>query len=83
MYFITTKRMLEVCFSVHPNIQYRTVFIWQIDLFKRVRDFCLFWLPRNSSNGTALTKHPCSHIIVYRNKSADGLCHSHLAFYGR
>jgi len=24
MYFITTKRMLEVCFSVHPNIQYRT-----------------------------------------------------------
>ncbi len=25
MYFITTKRMLEVCFSVHPNIQYRTV----------------------------------------------------------
>ena len=27
MYFITTKRMLEVCFSAHPNIQYRTVFI--------------------------------------------------------
>ena len=26
MYFITTKRMLEVCFSAHPNIQYRTVF---------------------------------------------------------
>ena len=26
MYFITTKRMLEVCFSVHPNIQYRTFF---------------------------------------------------------
>ena len=25
MYFITTKRMLEVCFSAHPNIQYRTV----------------------------------------------------------
>ncbi len=24
MYFITTKRMLEVCFSTHPNIQYRT-----------------------------------------------------------
>ena len=24
MYFITTKRMLEVCFSAHPNIQYRT-----------------------------------------------------------
>ena len=27
MYFITTKRMLEVCFSVHPNIQYRTFFV--------------------------------------------------------
>lgn len=26
MYFITTKRMLEVCFSAHPNIQYRTKF---------------------------------------------------------
>ena len=25
MYFITTKRMLEVCFSAHPNIQYRTL----------------------------------------------------------
>ena len=24
MYFITTKRMLEVCFSAHPNIRYRT-----------------------------------------------------------
>ena len=24
MYFITTKRMLEVCFSAPPNIQYRT-----------------------------------------------------------
>ena len=27
MYFITIKRMLEVCFSAHPNIQYRTVFL--------------------------------------------------------
>ena len=26
MYFITPKRMLEVCFSAHPNIQYRTSF---------------------------------------------------------
>ena len=24
MYFIIRKRMLEVCFSAHPNIQYRT-----------------------------------------------------------
>ena len=27
MYFITTKRMLEVCFSAHPNIQYRTFYV--------------------------------------------------------
>jgi len=27
MYFITTKRMLEVCFSAHPNIQYRTFLV--------------------------------------------------------
>lgn len=27
MYSITTKRMLEVCFSTHPNIQYRTYFL--------------------------------------------------------
>ena len=30
MYFITTKRMLEVCFSAHPNIQYRTFFVPEI-----------------------------------------------------
>ena len=30
MYFITTKRMLEVCFSAHPNIQYRTYYIIHI-----------------------------------------------------
>ena len=29
MYFITTKRMLEVCFSAHPNIQYRTEYFKQ------------------------------------------------------
>ena len=32
MYFITTKRMLEVCFSAHPNIQYRTVLIKEMRL---------------------------------------------------
>ena len=31
MYFITTKRMLEVCFSVHPNIQYRTEYFYLIE----------------------------------------------------
>ncbi len=33
MYFITTKRMLEVCFSAHPNIQYRTLFYKVSGLF--------------------------------------------------
>lgn len=33
MYFITTKRMLEVCFSVHPNIQYRTFIFLFMGLF--------------------------------------------------
>ena len=32
MYFITTKRMLEVCFSVHPNIQYRTSFSFNMGM---------------------------------------------------
>jgi hypothetical protein len=30
MYFITTKRMLEVCFSAHPNIQYRTFYCQKV-----------------------------------------------------
>ncbi|VYU77775.1 Uncharacterised protein [[Clostridium] symbiosum] len=34
MYFITTKRMLEVCFSAHPNIQYRTVYLFVQNYFK-------------------------------------------------
>ncbi|CUP31168.1 Uncharacterised protein [[Clostridium] symbiosum] len=33
MYFITTKRMLEVCFSAHPNIQYRT-FLFRLEEIK-------------------------------------------------
>ena len=33
MYFITIKRMLEVCFSAHPNIQYRAYIIFLIFLF--------------------------------------------------
>ncbi len=33
MYFITTKRMLEVCFSAHPNIQYRTKISLNIAVF--------------------------------------------------
>ena len=34
MYFITTKRMLEVCFSAHPNIQYRTFFVEGSGIFR-------------------------------------------------
>ena len=30
MYFITIKRMLEVCFSAHPNIQYRARLFMEI-----------------------------------------------------
>ena len=35
MYFITTKRMLEVCFFAHPNIQYRTFILRLCDKRKR------------------------------------------------
>ncbi|PKB55976.1 hypothetical protein CRH03_14445 [Clostridium sp. HMb25] len=48
MYFITTKRMLEVCFSAHPNIQYRTF------LFKRI----LLLLNKNRS-----AENPASRIL--------------------
>ena len=55
MYFITTKRMLEVCFSAHPNIQYRTFFCFQaerrIDMprmsKKRKQEWALFLNERN------------------------------------
>ena len=40
MYFITTKRMLELCFSAHPNIQYRTSFSSDC--------FCIVWCIENS-----------------------------------
>ena len=38
MYFITIKRMLEVCFSAHPNIQYRAI------LFKTPSSSCYRFL---------------------------------------
>ena len=38
MYFITTKRMLEVCFSAHPNIQYRTEKSKQMKLLAQTVD---------------------------------------------
>ena len=40
MYFITTKRMLEVCFSAHPNIQYRTFFSYEIMSKNKILSFC-------------------------------------------
>ena len=46
MYFITTKRMLEVCFSAHPNIQYRTLFyfIWKLSCdIKMLREELRSW----------------------------------------
>ena len=47
MYFITTKRMLEVCFSAHPNIQYRT---------RILRDSlgCLFFCRSHRSIGATI-----------------------------
>ncbi len=41
MYFITTKRMLEVCFSAHPNIQYRTFFCCIQKVCESLNDFGL------------------------------------------
>ena len=40
MYFITTKRMLEVCFSAHPNIQYRTFIAYDLRGFSDVTWSC-------------------------------------------
>lgn len=37
MYFITTKRMLEVCFSAHPNIQYRTFLLKAVTCVRSVQ----------------------------------------------
>lgn len=37
MYFITTKRMLEVCFSVHPNIQYRTINVFCLHFLRTIK----------------------------------------------
>ena len=39
MYFITTKRMLEVCFSAHPNIQYRTYLVCLFACFSGIIGF--------------------------------------------
>ena len=39
MYFITTKRMLEVCFFAHPNIQYRTKILKQQKIIQKTADF--------------------------------------------
>ena len=47
MYFITTKRMLEVCFSAHPNIQYRTLFLYFSNSLQR---FYRFYLPEFTFN---------------------------------
>ncbi|GEM_PF-5174977 len=44
MYFITTKRMLEVCFSAHPNIQYRTPFWYSSAAYHFIRKLDIFLL---------------------------------------
>ena len=42
MYFITIKRMLEVCFSAHPNIQYRA-------RISRLKYTCFFYTLKNTT----------------------------------
>ena len=55
MYFITTKRMLEVFFSAHPNIQYRTqnpTYRQNIsDVLHCIRRIYFFCLQNNLENG--------------------------------
>ena len=61
MYFITIKRMLEVCFSAHPNIQYRASIIKGKELRKMalLSPFMVFTrlcLPRY---------HPVNHRLLF------------------
>ena len=62
MYFITTKRMLEVCFSAHPNIQYRTVFLLFSDLYTRRKRYTVCGKGRRGAGLVLfLIQHnPCS-----------------------
>ena len=58
MYFITTKRMLEVCFSAHPNIQYRTVFLMLSCLLSPERlvtvpGSVIYWNKKEKAGGPA------------------------------
>ena len=48
MYFITIKRMLEVCFSAHPNIQYRAVFLFHRKLRPMKQKGTFFILFKNT-----------------------------------
>ena len=50
MYFITTKRMLEVCFSAHPNIQYRT--------------YCFVPIIITTSTPNAIIKESASYVLM-------------------
>ena len=74
MYFITTKRMLEVCFSAHPNIQYRTNLF--LLMMRPVRRACRLSLCDLIKNCSAMC------VIRYKGKldhsnSAKDLLRSH------
>ena len=47
MYFLLTKRMLEVCFSAHPNIQYIEPYFCTFS--NSLQRFYRFYLPEFNS----------------------------------
>ena len=65
MYFITTKRMLEVCFSAHPNIQYRTDIInidtWIISFLERPSKGRIFYTKKSVAISQRKGLIPCQH----------------------
>ena len=79
MYFITTKRMLEVCFSAHPNIQYRTFFYNYLNSIGSTLEVSSFKMTMSSSFKIAwaieihFTKYFCIPIIHLSAKGTNGV----------
>lgn len=72
MYFITIKRMLEVCFSAHPNIQYRAFLLFMAGRgigrwwnFIRNAEFSAPLMPGKYTGGSALLADVCSFIYLH------------------
>ena len=66
MYFITTKRMLEVCFSAHPNIQYRTVLLKAVTCPMRFAHRYIIFCP--VPGGKRIFEEPETLISKHYNK---------------